>query len=166
MNHLFWGKEQEATFHALKDKLTSDNILVYPRFDQLDKYPFIVEVDGSRNGFGATLMQKQPDGTEKVISYQARATRSCERNATATSLELCCLVQSLQWFSQYRTLAKFILRTDHISLTYIKNLKHSSQSKLLRYALLISEHDFDIEHIKGKKNLIADALSRRPFTDN
>lgn len=62
------------------------------------------------------------------------------------------------------SLAKFIVRSDHFSSTYIKNLKSSSNSKLLRYSLLLSQYDFDIEHVKGTKNLIADSISRRPYT--
>ena len=69
----------------------------------------------------------------------------------------------MQWFHQFLSLGKVIIRSDHFSLSYIKNLKHSSNSKLLRYALLLSEYNFDIEHIKGSKNTLADGLSRRPY---
>ena len=31
---------------------------------------------------------------------------------------------------------------------------------LLRWGLLLQEHNMDIRHIKGKENVIADALSR------
>ncbi len=130
-----WGPEQQASFDKLKEILTSDTVLAYPRFTDLDKYPFIVMCDASKEGFGAVLLQKQPDNTERVIEYQGRATRKFERNASAFALEVSCLVQSLQWFHQFLSLGKFIIRSDHFSLSYIKNLKHSSNSKLLRYAL-------------------------------
>jgi hypothetical protein len=71
-----WTEECETSFNALKAALTSDAVLAYPRFSQLDLFPFIITLDGSKNGLGATLLQKQPDGTEKVIIYSARATRS------------------------------------------------------------------------------------------
>ncbi len=158
-----WGQDQRDAFQTIKDILCSDVVLAYPRFDNLAQYPFIVVCDGSKNGFGATLLQKQPSGEEKVIMYAGRATRSYEASGTATMLELTCLIQAIEWFHGFLSLAKFIVRSDHFSLTYIKNLKHSSHSKLLRYSLLLSQYDFDIEHIKGKQNLIADAISRRPY---
>lgn len=38
-------------------------------------------------------------------------------------------------------------------------------SKLMRMRLDLDEYDFEIEHIRGKENVIADALSRIDFKD-
>ena len=51
----------------------------------------------------------------------------------------------------------FTLRTDHANLTYI-NLDFKGRVK--RWKLAIQEFSFDIQHIKGKNNFIADAFSR------
>lgn len=49
------------------------------------------------------------------------------------------------------------MRTDHKNLTYI-NLENAG--KVRRWKLAIQEFDFDIEHIPGQLNLVADAFSR------
>jgi hypothetical protein len=74
-------------------------------------------------------------------------------------------VQALTWFSSILRLAKFVIRTDHVSLTHLKSLKNSTRGKLLRYAILLDSFDYTIEHAKGKQHLLPDALSRRPFSE-
>lgn len=51
----------------------------------------------------------------------------------------------------------FTLKTDHKNLTYI-NLENSGKVK--RWKLAIQEYDFDIEHIPGHLDVVADAFSR------
>jgi hypothetical protein len=48
-----WGLEQQQAFEKIKEILTSEPILGYPRFDDLEHNQFIVICDGSRHGFGA-----------------------------------------------------------------------------------------------------------------
>jgi hypothetical protein len=55
---------------------------------------------------------------------------------------------------------RFELRTYHNGLKYLfdqptLNARHS------RWLEFLCEYDFDIKHIKGKENKVADALSRR-----
>jgi hypothetical protein len=160
-----WGPEQQQRFDKLKQHLMGDTILVYPNFSNLEKYPFVLLTDGARHGLGAVLVQKQEDGTERVIQYKARATTRVEASGSATQLELACLIQALTWFSSILRLAKFIIRTDHVALAHLKSLKHSTHGKLLRYAILLDSFDYTIEHAKGKQHLLPDALSRRPFSE-
>jgi hypothetical protein len=160
-----WGPEQQQSFDQLKQHLLGDTILVYPNFSDLEKYPFVLLTDAARHGLGAVLLQKQPDGTERVVQYKARATTRVESAGSATQLELACLIQALTWFSSILRLAKFIIRTDHVSLTHLKSLKNSTHGKLLRYAILPDSFDYTIEHAKGKQHSLPDALSRRPFSE-
>jgi hypothetical protein len=54
----------------------------------------------------------------------------------------------------------FELRIDHNGLKYLfdqTNL-NARQSRWLEF---LSKYDFDIKHIKGKENKVADALNRR-----
>jgi hypothetical protein len=78
-----WGPDQQQSFDKLKEHLMGDTILVYPDFSNLGKYPFVLLIDAARYGYGAVLAQEQPDGTERVIQYKARATTRTEATITA-----------------------------------------------------------------------------------
>ena len=48
---------------------------------------------------------------------------------------------------------------DNISLKYLFD-QHNLNVRQARWLSFISEYDFEIKHIKGKENKVADALSR------
>jgi hypothetical protein len=152
-----WGLEQQQAFEKIKEILTSEPILGYPRFDDLEQNQFKVICDARRHGFGACLKQRQPDGTEKILEY---ATSKHEKLGGATDLELGCLVQAIRWFESLMRLAPFVVRVDHLALTYLTSLKYSTNAKLQRYALLLSDFQFKVEYKKGKTHPLADSLSR------
>ena len=49
-----WGREQSQAFEKVKQVLTSDTVMMHPDMTK----PFIIHVDGSYKGLGATLNQK------------------------------------------------------------------------------------------------------------
>jgi hypothetical protein len=55
---------------------------------------------------------------------------------------------------------KFLILTDNNGIKYLLNQQglNARQERLLAF---LSEFDFEIKHIKGKENKVADALSRR-----
>ena len=57
----------------------------------------------------------------------------------------------------------FTLRvlTDHHSLQWLKTQPHLSLRQT-RWVEKLAEFDYNIEYQEGKKNVVADALSRRP----
>jgi hypothetical protein len=54
------------------------------------------------------------------------------------------------------------VKTDHNSLKYFLDQKDLSERKQ-KWVSKIQAFDFDIEHVKGKRNVVADALSKRPL---
>jgi len=52
--------------------------------------------NASNDGLGATLEQKQTDGTAKPIVYISRATLDAERNWTASDLEAASIVWAIK----------------------------------------------------------------------
>ena len=68
---------------------------------------------------------------------------------------------ALQHFDVYlcTTLYPVLVFTDHNPLTFINKMKNKNQ-RLLRWSLTLQEYSLDIQHIKGKDNIFADALSR------
>jgi len=69
------------------------------------------------------------------------------------------LVWAKKYFRCYLFGAKFVARTDHAALTYLKNFADSS-SRLMRWSLKLSELDFSVEHRPGTKIAHVDALRR------
>ncbi|CAB0041648.1 unnamed protein product [Trichogramma brassicae] len=64
-------------------------------------------------------------------------------------------------FRQYLEDSHFILRTDSKTLTWLDRFK-DTRDKLLRWALLLQEFNYTIEHCPGKENELPDLLSRNP----
>jgi hypothetical protein len=57
-----------------------------------------------------------------------------------------------------------LLLTDHAALTYLNDSATVSRRNA-RWLEFLSQFDFRIEHIKGRENIVADALSRIPGSE-
>jgi len=58
--------------------------------------------------------------------------------------------------------SSLVIYTDHNPLTFLRSLQNPNQ-RLMRWALILQPYHLDIRHIKGKENVVADALSRAPL---
>jgi hypothetical protein len=58
---------------------------------------------------------------------------------------------------------KFVVKTDHNNLKYFLEQKDLSERQQ-KWVRKVQAFDFHIEYVKGKKNIVADALSRRLAT--
>ena len=153
-------KPMEQSFEALKRKLIEAPILAYPRFDDLDRHPFILSTDWSadNNAIGGVLSQMQ-ENRERVISYAARRLNHTQSQYSATKGELCALLIMMQIWADFLIHHRFVVRTDHSALIWIRSFKHPTGA-LARWQQLLEQYDFTVEHRPGKTNLVADALSR------
>jgi hypothetical protein len=61
--------------------------------------------------------------------------------------------------------AKFTVHTDNLALQWLNTIKQST-GRLFRWSILLQGYTFDIIHKSGKLNPVADALSRRSYSDN
>ena len=71
------------------------------------------------------------------------------------------MVTFAKQYHPYLTGQRFLLRTDHGSLTWLHNFREP-EDQLARWLERLQELDFDIVHRRGKKHTNADALSRLP----
>jgi hypothetical protein len=83
-----------------------------------------------------------------------------ERHYATHDLELATIVHALRKWRHYLMGKMFELRTDHNGLKYLfdQPTLNSRQSRWLEF---LSEYNFDINHIRGKENKVANALNRR-----
>ncbi|KAK3755142.1 hypothetical protein QZH41_020562, partial [Actinostola sp. cb2023] len=156
-----WSEDCQRAFQETVAALSSPPVLMYPNFT----LPFICSTDASQEGLGATLSQKQDDGTERVIAYASRALRKSERNYPAHKLEFLCLKWVVtEKFHDYLYGNTFLVRTDNNPLTYVTTTAKLDATGH-RWLAALATYNFDIVYRSGRKNIDADALSRRPYED-
>lgn len=149
-----WKEDQEEAFRYFKKKLTSPPVLSFPNF----KKPFVLSTDASGKAIGAVLSQLHGDN-EKPIAYASRQLNKAELNYSVTEQECLAVVWAIKTFRCYLYGTKFQVITDHRALSWLLSLKDPT-SRLARWAILLSEYDFEIKYRSGKKHNHADALSR------
>ncbi|KAI9557180.1 hypothetical protein GHT06_016988 [Daphnia sinensis] len=79
----------------------------------------------------------------------------------ANELECLAIVWALKKFRSYVYGRRFSVLTDSSAVRWLWSKKEVS-GKFARWILALQEFDFEIRHIKGVNNLVADALSRNP----
>ncbi|GKA41652.1 putative reverse transcriptase domain-containing protein [Tanacetum coccineum] len=152
-----WGKEEDESFHLLKQKLYSAPILALPKGaeDFMVFFWMVVYCNASLKGYEVVLMQR-----EKVIAYASRQLKVHEENYTTHDLELGAVVFALRLWRHYLYGTKCVVFTDHKSLQYILNQKELNLRQR-RWIELLSDYDCEIRYHPGKANVVADALSRK-----
>ena len=151
-----WRASQQEAFEGMKDRLCTSPVLAYPNFN----LPFILTTDASKLTVAAVLFEVQ-DGAERPTAYASRQMNTAERNYSATEAEMLTLIWAgkYTYFRSYLYGKRFVVRTDHSVLTYIRNFADNS-SCLLRWSLKLSDLEFVFENRPGPKIGHADALSR------
>ena len=152
-----WTTECQNAFDQLKKYLVSSPVLAYPDYSK----PFILDTDASDTGIGAVLSQTDDHGREHVIAYGSRLLSKPERQYCVTRRELLAVVVFTRHFRSFLLGRPFLLRTDHGSLTWLKNFKEP-EGQMARWLERLQEFDFSILHRQGKKHTNADSLSRLP----
>jgi len=113
--------------------------------------------DTDKGGLGAHLMQEDEQGELQTIAFASRGLKLHEENYSAFLLELQAAVWAIDHFSHYLRGRTFILYTDHAPLTKLSKVHTKT---LHRLHALLNEYHFEMRHIKGKHNAVADFLSR------
>ena len=84
-----------------------------------------------------------------------------EESYATHDLELAAVMLALKLWRHYLVGRNFELKTDHQSLKHLFTQRYLNARKR-RWSEFMSEYDFGISYIKGKENVVAYALSRRP----
>ena len=154
---LQWSKQQEDSFTQLKNKIINCEKLYFMSTDK----PIYIQTDASDYGIGAYLFQRwrEPDGSwvERPISFISKSLDKVQRRWSTIEKEAYAIIFAITKWEHYLTGNKFILQTDHRNLTFLNT---DLRPKVQRWKIFIQEFDFDIEHIAGPNNIVADALSR------
>lgn len=148
-----WTIEHQKAFTQLKLKLTSAPVLGYP----LVEGKYILDTDASNHSVGAVLVQLQW-GEKRVITYASTHLTPAQKRYCVTRRDLLAVVFYTRQFRHYLLGKKFLLCTDHNSLTWLFRFKHP-EGQLARWLEELCQYNFDIEHRAGKYHSNA-AMSR------
>ncbi|CAF4068596.1 unnamed protein product, partial [Rotaria sordida] len=148
--------EARTAFHQLKKILTTDLILGLPD----DTLPFKLQTDASGDGIGAVLLQITPNG-DRPLAYMSKKLTKTQTNWPTIEQECYAIVQAIDKWDKYLRGHEFILETDHEPLVHFTN-KEQLNKRCERWRLKLAEYRFKVKHIQGKKNNMADYLSRSP----
>ena len=153
-----WNEPQRQAFQQLKDTMMKKPVLILPDPSK----SFVLTTDASGYAVGATLSQDLGDGL-RPVAYLSKKMNSHEMNYPVHEQELLAIIVSMTTWRQYLHGNPFTLRvlTDHHSLQWLKTQPHLSLRQT-RWVEKLAEFDYTIEYQEGKKNVVADALSRRP----
>ena len=151
-----WCKECTEAFEKVKAMLSNHPVLMAPNFQK----PFSLMIDASDVGAGAVLGQKDDNGIDKPVCFFSRKFNKHEKRYSTVEKETLALMFALKHFEVYLTTPfPIVVWTDHNPLTFLAKMKNKNQ-RLLRWSLAVQELNLEIHHIKGKDNVVADALSR------
>ena len=153
-----WTQECQTAFKQLQGLLLSDRVLMCPRIDQ----PYRLYTDASGTAVGGILTQFDERGNERVIQYVSHQLNETQRKWSAIEREAYAVVYCLQKLRPYTWQCNDLrIFSDHRPLSSLWS-KKIQNSKIQRWALIISEYGTPIEYYSGKDNIKADFLSRLP----
>ena len=112
--------------------------------------------DASDYGIGGYLYQLV-DGNELPIAFVSKSLTGAQLRRITIQKKAYAFYYYITNLSYLLRDRKFHLKTDHKNITFIGD---SANAMVVRWKLSLMQYDFDIEHISGVKNVVADYLSR------
>ncbi|KAL0155309.1 hypothetical protein M9458_049572, partial [Cirrhinus mrigala] len=149
-----WTDECDTAFRNLKNRLCTRSVLQSPDFSQR----FLVQVDASATGLGAVLAQGST-GEERPVVFLSRKLLPREQRYSTIEKECLAIKWALESFRYYLLGREFDLETDHRALSWINTMKDHN-ARVTRWYLSLQPFQFQVRHIPGKMNVVADYLSR------
>ncbi|GFU97786.1 retrovirus-related Pol polyprotein from transposon opus [Trichonephila clavipes] len=151
-----WTDDTRRSFEKCKTDLAEAALLSFTRYG----LPLSLCTDASDFAVGAVLQQLENEGWKPIAFYSKQLNETQTRYSTYDR-ELLGIYLSVKHFKHLLEGNDFVIYTDHKPQTFAfkqKNEKASPrQQRQLQY---ISEFSCNIQHVLGKDNVVADALSR------
>ena len=118
----------------------------------------ILQTDASDYGIGGYLFMVTI-GWVRVVRFFSKALIGQKLNWSVREKECYDIFYGVRLFEDLLDNRPFILKTDHMNLTYVNV---TLTGKVLRWKLYLQDKDFHLYHVPGKKvhQIVPDALSR------
>jgi hypothetical protein len=121
-----------------------------------DTSPIYLHTDASQYGMGAYLFQVR-EGKEIPIRFLSKSFDTRMSKWSTIQQEGYAIYYAITSWEYLLRDRKFLVRSDHANL---RLLHAESDKKVIRWMITLQSYDFDIEHIAGKDNEVADGFSR------
>lgn len=154
-----FGAAEKNAFERLKKMLSEGPVLSLYRAGAETE----LHTDASALGYGAILLQRgNEDNLFHPVYYSSGKTTSAEAKYPSYELEVLAIIKALKKFRVYLLGITFKIVTDCRAFTLTMNKKDLCV-RVARWALLLEEFHYTIEHRPGKSMVHVDALSRNPL---
>lgn len=151
-----WPDDTVAAFQDLKSAIAKAAMLAHPS----PGAKIAITADASLTGIGGVL-EEWEGNSWKPLSFFSRKLNAAQKNYSTYGRELLALYEATKYFRHFVIGADFTLYTDHKPLAgAIRRKTDALTTTQQRHLSFIAEYTSDIEHIAGKSNVLADALSR------
>ena len=157
-NKWSWREKQQKAFEKLKERFTTEPVLVTPDLDKEMR----VEADVSDFAMEEVLSMKCEDEKWRPVAYISKSLNEAKRNYEIYDKEMLVIIWCLEAWRHFLEGAKdwFEIWTDHKNLEYFMKAQKLNQRQA-RWLLYLSRFDFALKHVAGKSMGRADSLSRR-----
>lgn len=147
-----WKSEHDEAFTSLRSQIANHATLHHLTYE----HPIVLRTDASIEGVGAVLFQIR-DGKEEPILFLSQRFSGAATRWSTIEQEAYAIFWAVMKLESYLLGHYFHIETDHRNLLYMSD---ATAPKVVRWRLRLQEYDFQVIHIPGKTNVIADALSR------
>lgn len=157
-----WHDKHEQAFEAIK-RIVSSLPVLRPVNQDSEETVWLM-TDASKVGIGAVLLQGEDWKRAHPCGFWSRQYIAAEKNYPTHEQELLAVVAAMKAWRLDLLGIRFRVLTDHDTLKHLKTQQTLSKRQA-RWIETLADYDYELSYIPGKKNAVADAMSRFSFPD-
>ena len=159
-----WGPEQEQAFILCQQIIDSADVLRMPDHTK----PFYIWCDASEKAYGAVIMQRdeESDLEDKMVpvEFMSKVWQPSQVNWGMTTKEMAAMKEAIKKWDHLLLYNHFHVHTDAKNIEWLWKRLESMNKKgnpmHARWMYTLKPYSFDVKHIPGVENVVADWLSR------
>jgi transposase InsO family protein len=152
-----WTDRLDKCFNKVKEIVASAPIL--KPIDPNSQDPIFLVCDASIHGIGAMYGQGSDWKSCRPAGFMSRKFTTAQSSYFTMEQEALAILEALKTWEDKFMGRKFTIITDHEALKYLMTKKNLTRRET-RWADYLSRFNFDIIHVPGEENRVADCLSR------
>jgi hypothetical protein len=141
-----WTEVKQKAFEMIKCIILWETLLAYPDFNK----PFIIHTDAGHTRLGAVISHDN-----KLIAFYSQKLNPAQTWYMTMEHELLSIIKTLKEFRNILLGQHIKVYTDHQNLTYA----NFNTECIMRWWLIIEEFSPELIYLKGKTNIMANALT-------